>query len=244
MRHPTTWAHLVAFDFHMGNAVRLAADDARVKLAALRGRSGLPEGTNYDVKENFPAGVTACAPETSSASATYVAKLYAARAKTGQSTNVTPFWMVGGAGAEVEVDTETGMLRVLRIVNVADGGRPDQPKIARTQLSGAAIMADRIHADGEHGVRRRTGYECIFADYKIPGFRRRAADGSANFVSAVQETVLSAPGIGESATFGVSPAIANALHDAVAHPLGPSCRSRREAILRDYSRGKGPADWG
>ena len=32
---------------------------------------------------------------------------------TGLTTNVTPFWMVGGTGAEVEVDTETGHVRDL-----------------------------------------------------------------------------------------------------------------------------------
>ena len=48
--------------------------------------------------------------------------------------------MVGGTGAEVEVDTETGQVRVTRLVNVADCGTPINPKIVESQLSGAAIM--------------------------------------------------------------------------------------------------------
>jgi CO/xanthine dehydrogenase Mo-binding subunit/aerobic-type carbon monoxide dehydrogenase small subunit (CoxS/CutS family) len=39
--------------FHMGHAVREAAEDARAKLGALAAELGLPAGTNYDVKELF-----------------------------------------------------------------------------------------------------------------------------------------------------------------------------------------------
>ena len=39
--------------FHMGNAVRLAAEDARTKLRALAAEAGLPEGTNYPPAEIF-----------------------------------------------------------------------------------------------------------------------------------------------------------------------------------------------
>src|SRR5690348_14112935 len=39
--------------FHMGNAVRRAAEDARDRLAALAAEAGLPAGTNYDMRELF-----------------------------------------------------------------------------------------------------------------------------------------------------------------------------------------------
>src|SRR5262245_65583583 len=39
--------------YHMGNAVRLAAEDARDKLAALARELGLPEGSNVPVAELF-----------------------------------------------------------------------------------------------------------------------------------------------------------------------------------------------
>jgi hypothetical protein len=58
----------------------------------------------------------------------------------GQTENATPFWMVGATGVEVEVDTETGRVRVTRLVNVADVGTPINPAIVETQLSGAAVM--------------------------------------------------------------------------------------------------------
>ena len=34
----------------------------------------------------------------------------------GLTDNATPFWMVGASGAEVEVDTETGRVRIARLV--------------------------------------------------------------------------------------------------------------------------------
>ena len=60
--------------------------------------------------------------------------------ETGQTPNATPFWMIGGTGAEVEVDTETGQLKVIRLVNVVDAGKPVNPAIVETQISGAAVM--------------------------------------------------------------------------------------------------------
>jgi CO/xanthine dehydrogenase Mo-binding subunit len=69
------------------------------------------------------------------------------------------------------VDTETGHVNVLRMVNVADAGKPINPKICRTQLSGGAIMQlgftlteDMIFDGGQ--ITNPS-----FADYKIPGFR-------------------------------------------------------------------------
>jgi CO/xanthine dehydrogenase Mo-binding subunit len=125
--------------FHMGNAVRSAAEDARSKLTALAAEVGLPPGTNYDVKELFKKRYGMQAGNVIGVG-TYVPSYASPDPKTGQSDNVTPFWMVGGTGVEVEVDTETGHVRVTRMINVADAGRAINPKICTTQLSGGAIM--------------------------------------------------------------------------------------------------------
>jgi CO/xanthine dehydrogenase Mo-binding subunit len=200
--------------FHMGNAVRLAAEEARDKLAALAAEVGLPPGTNYDVKEIFRKRYGMQAGNIIG-SGTYVPRYASPDPKTGQSDNVTPFWMVGGTGVEMEIDTETGHVRVTRMVNVADAGRPINPKICRTQLSGGAIMqlGFTLYEDMVFDGGQVTNPS--FSDYKIPGFRDVPPMESES-VTAVQENgPFGAKGIGESATFGVSPAIANAIHDAV-----------------------------
>jgi CO/xanthine dehydrogenase Mo-binding subunit len=135
---------------------------------------------------------------------------------TGLSADVTPFWMVGATGAEVEVDTETGHVRVLRLVNVADVGQPVNPRIVETQISGGAIMQlgftmfEKMHFDAGQVTN------ASLADYRIPGI----LDIPRNMINeAVDATQASGPfgakGVGETATFSVSPAIANAIDDAV-----------------------------
>jgi CO/xanthine dehydrogenase Mo-binding subunit len=199
--------------FHTGNAVRLAAEDARAKLQAMADELGLPPGSNVPVAEMFRKkygmqagnviGVGSFIPDYTSPDAN------------GQSPNVTPFWMVGGAGAEVEVDTETGHVRVTRLINVADVGQPINPKLVETQLSGAAIMqlGFTLFEKMEFDAGQVTN--ASFADYKIPGMLDVPPIASEAVDSEQTTGPFGAKGVGESGTFSVSPAIANAIEDAV-----------------------------
>jgi CO/xanthine dehydrogenase Mo-binding subunit len=125
--------------------------------------------------------------------------------------------MVGGTGAEVEVDAETGKVRVTRLVNVADVGTPINPKIVETQLSGAAIMQlgftlhEKMEFDAQGQLRNAS-----FAEYKIPGILDLPQEMVNEAVVAEQKSgPFGGKGVGETGTFGVSPAIANAIYDAV-----------------------------
>jgi CO/xanthine dehydrogenase Mo-binding subunit len=225
--------------FHMGNAVKLAAEDARNKLSALAAEVGLPSGTNYDVKEIFRKRYGMQAGNIIGAG-TYVPRYTSPDPKTGQSDNVTPFWMVGGTGVEVEVDTETGHVRIARMVNVADAGRPINPKICKTQLSGGAIMqlGFTLYEDMVFDAGQVTN--ASFADYKIPGFRD-VPPMESELVTATQENgPFGAKGVGESSTFGVSPAIANAIHDAVGIRL-TELPIKAETLLRALRAAAGHA---
>src|SRR5262249_20964948 len=215
--------------FHMGNAVRLAAEDARNRLQALAAEVGLPPGTNYPAAEIFRKRYGMQAGNVVG-TGTYMPS-YAPPDASGMSPDVTPFRSAAGTGAEVEVDTETGHVRVTRLVNVADAGTPLNPAVARTQLSGAAIMqlGFTLHEKMEFDGGQVTN--ASLADYKIPGFHDIPVMET-ELVAAQQATgPFGAKGIGESGTFGVSPAIANAIDDAIGvHltklPLTP------EAVLR------------
>jgi CO/xanthine dehydrogenase Mo-binding subunit len=217
--------------FHMGNAVRLAAEDARVKLRALAQEAGLPPDTDAPVGDIFRKrygmqagnviGVASFIPS-------YTPPDYA----TGLTPNATPFWMVGGSGVEVEVDTETGHVRIARLVNVADVGTPINPKIVATQISGAAIMQlgftlfEKMEFDA--GQLRNAS----LAEYKIPGLHDLPREMVTEAVDAEQRTgPFGAKGVGESGTFGVSPAIANAIEDAVGVRL-TSLPLNAEAVYR------------
>jgi CO/xanthine dehydrogenase Mo-binding subunit len=201
--------------FHMGNAVKLAAEDAKQKLEALARSVGVPEGSNLETREIFKKKYGMQAGNVMGVGS-YIPAYKSPDSVTGMSDNITPFWMVGGSGVEIEVDTETGHVKLTKLVNAADMGRPLNPRIVETQLSGAAIMqlGFTMFENMEFDAGQVTN--ASLADYKIPGIHDIPPAIENHIVLAEQGGgPFGAKGVGESATFGVSPAIANAIHDAV-----------------------------
>jgi CO/xanthine dehydrogenase Mo-binding subunit len=200
--------------FHMGHAVRLAASDAHDKLLALARDLGVSAETTpipelfkrkYGMQAGNVVGV-----------GSFVPSYTPTNHETGLSDNVTPFWMIGGTGVEVEVDTETGHVRVTRMVNVVDTGTPVNPRIVDTQLSGAAIMQLGFTLYEKMSFDAGQVTNPAFSDYKIPGMLDIPCVMENEAVDAVQKSgPFGAKGVGESGTFGVSPAIANAIDDAI-----------------------------
>ena len=138
------------------------------------------------------------------------------------------FWENGWAGAEVEVDPDTGKVTVLQLVASGDVGRAINALTCRGQDEGAAMMGyaqalfeemrfspDGVLLNGEA------------LDYRVP----LAEDLPGRFVSITQEQGHGpgpggAKGAGEGAMVPVAAAIANAVHDATgarvtALPLTP-----------------------
>jgi CO/xanthine dehydrogenase Mo-binding subunit len=201
--------------FHMGNAVKLAAEDAKQKLEAMARSVGVPDGSNLETREIFKKKYGMQAGNVMGVGS-FIPSYKSPDSVTGMSDNITPFWMIGGTGVEIEVDTETGHVKLTKLINVADMGRPLNPHIVETQLSGAAIMqlGFTMFENMEFDAGQVTN--ASFADYKIPGIHDIPPDIENHIVLAEQGGgPFGAKGVGESATFGVSPAIANAIHDAV-----------------------------
>src|SRR6266849_980136 len=201
--------------FHMGHAVRMAAEEARFKLAALAREVGEPEGSNIPVAELFKKKYGMQAGNVIG-SGVYKPDYVSPDPATGLSPNVTPFWMVSGVGTEVEVDTETGRVNIAKLINVIDCGKVLNPKIVETQISGAALMHlgftmfEKMQIDGGQVTN------ASLADYKIPGMHDLPAVMENLTVDTIQHNgPFGAKGVGEVATFCVSPAIANAIEDAV-----------------------------
>jgi len=200
--------------FHTGNAVKLAAEDARSKLDQLAASVGYAPGEPYVPADLFREKYGMQAGSVIGVG-TFIPS-YTSPDSEGLSDNVTPFWMIGAAGVEISVDTETGKIKIERLINVADMGTPLNPRIVETQLSGAALMQlgftlfEKMHFDAGQCTN------ASFADYKIPGIHDVPDVIENIIVEAEQRTgPYGAKGVGESATFGVSAAIANAIHDAV-----------------------------
>jgi len=197
----------------MGHAVKLAAEDARDKLLALAGELGLSAETTpipelfrkkYGMQAGNVIGV-----------GSFIPSYKPPDHETGLSADVTPFWMVGAVGAEVEVDTETGQFRVTRLVNVADVGKPVNPKIVETQISGGAIMQLGFTMLEKMNFDAGQVTNASLADYKIPGMFDVPDVTEYEALDVVQSNgPFGAKGVGETATFCGSPAIANAIDDA------------------------------
>jgi CO/xanthine dehydrogenase Mo-binding subunit len=216
--------------YHMGHAVKNAAEDARDKLLALAAEVGLSAETTpipdifrkkYGMQAGNIIGI-----------GSFIPPYTPPEPGTGLTTDATPFWMIGATGAEVEVDTETGEFKVTRLVNLVDVGRPVNPAIVETQISGATIMqlgftlSERMEFDAGQVTN------ASLADYKIPGIRDVPPVMENEAVDMVQKTgPFGAKGVGESGTFGVSPAIASAIDDAVGVRL-TSLPLTAEAVYR------------
>ena len=118
----------------------------------------------------------------------------------------------------VEVDTDTGRVTMRRHIAVDDCGRILNPLLVEGQQHGglaqgiAQALYEEIVYDDQGQPTTAT-----LADYRMP----TAAD-LISFETATTETptpmnVLGAKGIGESATVGSTPAVQNAVVDAVSH---------------------------
>lgn len=133
---------------------------------------------------------------------------------TGQSERATAFWMSGAAGADVEVDTETGRVTVQRLVVVGDAGRALNPELVRTQFTGAAVMQFGMTMSEElrydEGVSTSPG----LGFYKVPGMLDVPPIEAVIVEVPQRDGPYGAKGVGETGTFAVSPAIANAIHAA------------------------------
>jgi CO/xanthine dehydrogenase Mo-binding subunit len=136
----------------------------------------------------------------------------------GPNPDKTAISAFGAQFAEVEVDTETGRVRVLRIVSAHDSGRIINPTLAESQLEGGiiqglgyALFEERV-LDEKQGVPLNS----TMHDYKIPtigdiplidAFFVDAADTVANHTGA--------KGLAEPPIIGTAPAIANAVANAL-----------------------------
>jgi CO/xanthine dehydrogenase Mo-binding subunit len=130
------------------------------------------------------------------------------------------------------VDTETGHVRITRLINVVDCGAPVNPRIVETQISGASLMQLGFTMFEKMQLDAGQVTNASLADYKIPGMLDVPTVMENAAVEAHQSNgPYGAKGVGETATFCVSPAIANAIDDACGVrltelPLTP------EAVLR------------
>jgi aerobic carbon-monoxide dehydrogenase large subunit len=131
-----------------------------------------------------------------------------------------PTFPFGTHLAVVEVDTETGKARLVRHVTVDDAGTVVSPVLAEGQRHGgiaqgvAQAMLEEVlyDADGNPLTSTLADYAAITAA-ELPSFELVGSETPTHI------NPLGAKGIGEAGTIGATPAVQNAIIDAVS-PLG------------------------
>ena len=120
--------------------------------------------------------------------------------------------------AEVEVDMDTGHVRVLRITSAHDSGRIINPTLAESQLEGGIIQGLGFALFEERVLDEKLGLPLnpTTHDYKIPTMAD-IPEIDAFFVtgSDVVANHTGARGIAEAPIIPTAPAIANAVSDAI-----------------------------
>ena len=204
----------------MGSAVMMAADELKKKLIALaeptletpaealkaeRGRVvGATESISYtDILRRSDLDAVEAFGEYATA--------FGIDPETGQGIS-TPHWHQGAGAAEVEVDTETGKVTVLRYNAASFAGRVVNPRLAQLQNDGNVIyglgpaLLEEMVFDGGQVTNPN------LSDYLIPSF----CDAPLELASACLESKHGdLHGIGEMTLPPVAPAIANAIEDAL-----------------------------
>ncbi|HZD00114.1 MAG TPA: xanthine dehydrogenase family protein molybdopterin-binding subunit [Actinomycetes bacterium] len=129
-----------------------------------------------------------------------------------------PAWPSGAVLAAVEVDSETGVVRIRKLVTCDDAGRVLNPLIVTGQVHGGlawavahALLEEFVYdEDGNPRTANFGDYGVITAD-ALPRYELHEV------VSPAPGNELGVKGVGEAGTVGAPAAILNAVVDALAH---------------------------
>ena len=134
--------------------------------------------------------------------------------ETGQGY-ASAFWSTGAAAAEVEVDTETGEVRILKFTSACDVGKAINPLHCVGQVEGSVVMSlghtfyEEIVYDSGQLINPN------FLDYRLPSVCELPDSLNVILIEKPhREGPFGAHGVGETASPPVSSAIANAIYDA------------------------------
>lgn len=136
--------------------------------------------------------------------------------ETGQGAPVVAY-VFGTHAAEVQVDTETGVVDVLKVTAAHDVGQAINPMLVEGQVEGGIQMGlgyalmEEILQDEKGNILNSS-----FTDYIVPTALDVPRKIDVHIVETHDPTgPYGAKGIGEACTLPVAPAIINAIYDAV-----------------------------
>ncbi|MFA5140122.1 MAG: xanthine dehydrogenase family protein molybdopterin-binding subunit [Elusimicrobiota bacterium] len=137
--------------------------------------------------------------------------------ETSQGGHPNVHYTVGAAAAAVEIDKETGKMRILKSVLAVDAGKAINPELVNGQIVGGMVqgLATVLYEDMRFDEKGRL-LNPNFTDYKIP----TAMDVPDEMVPIIIETPqpdgpFGARGVGEHTMIPMASMVANAVEDAL-----------------------------
>jgi CO/xanthine dehydrogenase Mo-binding subunit len=134
--------------------------------------------------------------------------------RTGQG-DTFPDYTYGTHAADVEVDTETGQVRVLRYAACHDVGRAINPMRVEGQIQGGAVQGLGYALTEDMDIQDGYVQAGLFANYLIPNAQDFPDVLVAIIESGEGKGPLGARGIGEPPIGNVAATIASAIQDAI-----------------------------
>jgi xanthine dehydrogenase molybdenum-binding subunit len=157
----------------------------------------------------------------------------------GQGGDMHFAFSFGVQAAQVAVDERTGEVQVLRVVAACDAGRALNPQALLGQIEGGLLMGLGTTLTEEYRIEGGVPQTLRWADYKVP-LIRHMPDLNLHIVEHLTSAgPYGAKGIGELPSIPTSPAICNAIYNAVGVrvqrlPVKP------EWLLKEMSKVSGP----
>lgn len=207
-----------------GNAARLAARSLKQAIASTLAekydispeRIEFIEGLAQVKNEKIPLGSVVADMQASGQAARALVEYWAPETKPiGQGGDMHFAFSFAAQAAEVEVNTQTGEVRVLQIISANDVGRAINPLGLQGQVEGG-IMMGVGHALTENFIVEN-GYVVTdrLARYRIPSITLTPEITSFIVEHPTRDGPYGAKGVGEIVSIPTIPAITNAIYNAV-----------------------------
>ena len=258
---PYEWQTVASrITWSMGNAVKAAAEDAKRQILEIVADHWGEDPQDLDIRagkaishkserkqpldkmvvyglpnENFEGWTGGPIIGRGKFMPTYVTNL---DPKTGQGTRAVVHYTVGAQAVDLEVDTETGQIEILKIASAYDVGKAINPDLVMTQIEGGAVHGVSSAFEALQFDEAGRPLNVNLVDYRL----LTAVDAPREIHGDIVETPLEdgpwgARGVGEHVMVPTAPAIANAINDALGIRFNDLPLSAERIFLKLRERG-------
>jgi CO/xanthine dehydrogenase Mo-binding subunit len=136
--------------------------------------------------------------------------------ETGQGTRAVVHYTVGAQAIDLEVDTETGEIEVLKVASVYDVGKAINPDLIMTQIEGGAVHGMSSAFEALRFDEAGQPLNPNLVDYRIAAATDIPKEIHGGFVETpLDDGPWGARGVGEHVMVPTAPAMANAIYSAL-----------------------------